>query len=70
MENPGSTHDFVTHDLTEKLQLPSETTVATISWVAGQGAVTQTKVYKMCLLYIQDTKHQVEAIGMDNLFAI
>ena len=70
LEDPGSNHNFVTHDLAKKLQLSSEITVAIISLVGRQGAVTQTKVYRMCLSDMQGRKHQVEAIGMDSLLAI
>ena len=57
MEDPGFTHDFVTHDLAEKM-------------VGEQGSVTRTKVYKMCLLDVQGRIYQMEAIGMESQLAL
>ena len=56
--------------LSNKLPLLSESTIATFNLVGGQCAVTRTKVYKICLSNMQGRRHQVGAIGMDNLFVI
>ena len=58
IEDPGFTHNFFKYDLSQKLYLLNETTVAAIKLVGGQDAVTQTKVYKMCLSDMQGRRHQ------------
>ena len=63
-------HNFVTHKLAEELQLPSKTTVAKINLVGGQGTVTITKVYNMCLSDKQGRRYQVDDICMVSLLAI
>ena len=67
MEDPGSTHNFVTHELAVELQQPSETSVARINLVGGRRCYTHESLQNAP---VRHAMQKALSGCMDSLFAV
>ena len=58
LEDPGSTDNFIIHELTEELQLPSRP-------MASESKNKKTRIYQFVLKDMQGRKYKVSAIGIN-----
>ena len=67
LEDPASTENLITHEVAEKLGLPSKPMTLPVKVVEEMHTIKYTKIYRMCLADMQGRKREIKGIGMDSL---
>ena len=70
LEDPGSTHNLITHQLPRDLGLASKLITMKVKMPGRQHKLHQLKAYRFNLTDAQVIKHEERAIGMDNIAVI